>query len=225
MNSIRKETIFVIMLTTASIAAIVAAWGMESAIGVFLMLAGIAWGVWAAFLTLDQVQTRTQDLSDYRASTTTRTEAVRKLEIIARLSPEQIKGLGAYLPMIDAIGGSHGPVMQLRTLNDKHVQLDFAFKFLELSTPDELLPIRDCATRLRTFANAREQGELLTEYFIFHGLAEPGAGPNPAYWTPGGYELAQQWTGYGSVTLGRRGDTQTSNVRVNRRMTNEAINE
>ena len=47
MNSIRKETIFIIMLTTASIAAIVAAWGMESAFGIFLMLAGVMWLAWA----------------------------------------------------------------------------------------------------------------------------------------------------------------------------------
>ena len=226
MNTIRRETPFIILLTTAGLAAIIAAWGTKNIyLGAFLMLAGIAWLAWAIGLTIDQVQTRAAELRDYRSSTTTRTEAVRKLEIISRLSPEQIKGLGAYLPMIDAIGGSHGPVMQLRTLNDKHVQLDFAFKFLELSTDAELLPIRDCAQRLRTFANAREQGELLTEYFIFHGLAEAGAGPNPAQWTAGGYELAQQWTGYGSVELGRRGDTQTSNVRVNRRMTSEVIND
>lgn len=225
MNIIRRETPFVILLTTAGLAAIIAAWSMTNAVGVFLMLAGIAWLAWAIGLTIDQVQTRAAELRDYRSSTTTRTEAVRKLEIISRLSPEQIKGLGAYLPMIDAMGGSHGPVMQLRTLNDTHVQLDFAFKFLEASTPESLLAIRDCQTTLRMFTNAREQGELLTDYFIFHGLAESGAGPNPAYWTPGGYDLACQWVGYGSVELGRRGDTQTSNVRVNRRMTNEVINE
>lgn len=209
------------MLTTASIAAIVAAWGMASAIGVFLMLAGVMWLAWAGVLTVDQVLTRIQDLRDYQSATATRSEAVRKLEIIARLSPEQIKSLGAYLPMIDALGGSHGPVLQLRVMNERHVQLDFAFAFLEASTPDELLPIRDCATRLRAFANAREQGELLTEYFIFHGLAEAGAGPNPAQWTAGGYDLARQWVGYGSVQLGRNGDIAENHIKVNRQFAQE----
>ena len=190
--------------------------------GILFMLIGVWLCVWAGFLSVDfavdRIIYRRANLNETR----TRTEAVRKLEIIGRYSTEQMKALGGYLPYVEAIGGSHGPVLQLRVLGEKTVQLAFAFAFLEACNEEELLAIRNAA-RLARFGNAREQAEDLTQYFIFHGFATEGSGPNPARWVPGGLEQARRWVGYGTIAIEARDGVPETRMEIRRAMRGEEV--
>lgn len=174
----------------------------EGWLAIGMIVNGVWLAGWAGILTVDEIRSRMIDHEDYRNGVTTRTEAVRKLEIIQHFSPEQMKALAGYVPMIEALGGNMGPVLALRVLNDKTVQLDLVYAFFEACSDVELLAIRN-AGRLANFSNAREQVEDLTAYLVFHGFAVEGRGPSPAQWVPGGYEMAKQWCGYGMIQLGR----------------------
>lgn len=198
----RTETGLTIFLGCAAIACIVLAVGLENYGGVFMAITGIWLAVCALFLSIDQVVTRWIFHEDQRNNIMTRTEAVRKLEIIQRLSGAQLEALGGYVPMIEALGGSHGPLLSLRVLDEQTVALDFVYAFLELCNDHELLQIRAATNRLAKFSNARHQAELITNYFVYHGFARPAAGPNQAQWIDDGYKRACTWCGYGMVQIG-----------------------
>lgn len=173
--------------------------------GILFMLVGIYLCVWDAFLTYDQVYFRILYRREHANEIATNTVAVRKIREVARLSVDQINALGSGM-LVEAMGGSAGPTLQVRMLNDELIQLEFVYAFLKACNEVELLPIRNAAQRLGQFGNARRQAELLTAYLLYHGFAAAGAGPNQAAWVDDGYARACVWCGYGSIHLESRLD-------------------
>lgn len=202
---VKSEIGKAILVGVVGIGCLVMSGDVGAAWGILFLLVGIYLCVWAGFLSYDQVYFRILYRREHAHEIETRTVAVRKIEAVARLSAQQIEALGGGM-VVEAMGGSAGPTLQVRMLNDEMVQLEFVYEFLRASNEVELLPIRMATQRLGQFGNARRQAELLTAYLQYHGFAVAGAGPNQAAWVDDGYNRACVWCGYGSIQLGSRLD-------------------
>ena len=110
-----------------------------------------------------------------RAAATT--ERVALLDKISRMTADQLEYAKAYVPVIEVISSSDGPVYLLR-VSGGTVPLTFAAQFLGADTGEYLQPLRSFSDG----SHERAWADSLTAWAIMQGWAAESQGNRPARW-------------------------------------------
>jgi hypothetical protein len=170
----------IVMLLAAAICLILA-WEQErwpDWVRIILVVAGVVLLAAAGLELVDWVwyayNARLGELMAARAQT----ERAALVEVISRMTPEQISVMSSFAPVVEVLTGlSGGPIYQLRTQTGL-VPLGFVEEFLSRAEPGFLAPVRSWGEG----TTARRYAEEFTGFMCYLGFAEAAAGSRPARW-------------------------------------------
>jgi hypothetical protein len=142
-----------------------------------LVAAGMFLLFWTLVTTLNTIHFASNKRYDEYQRSAAITERVAVLEKLRQLSPEQLKALDRYVPVIGIIAGDEGPAYMLH-LPTQNVPMTFVRELLGLSDEEYMAPIRTYGEGTKE----REWAQGFTGYAIFNGWATPASGPYSARW-------------------------------------------
>lgn len=187
----RNELTETIILILLALICSVVAWKEEQwgdVIRICFMLAGVIFLVMAIFAAVLWIEYKIAIVQEARNKAGMYSERVALLDKISQLNESQIAVINNYVPVLEMIAGSNGPLEYLRVGQGELVPFPFVEKYINLGTVDEFYPVRNLSSK-----NEQAWAMQFISYAVMMGWAQNPAGNQPAKWVDYNRAVTSLW--------------------------------